>query len=309
MKVLLADDDPLYARVLRSLLAGWGYDVVAVADGSAAWLALSGDQAPRLALLDWVMPGLDGQQVCQELRARPGEWYTYVILLTAKGEKNDLVLGLEAGADDYLVKPFEPAELKARLRTGRRILELQDQLIAAREAMRQQATRDGLTGTCNRLAVLEALGREWHGASREHSPLSILLIDLDDFKRINDTHGHLAGDEVIREAARRMEIALRPYDVLGRYGGEEFLAVLPACDEHSAVRLAERLRARISERPVLHEGEAIPVTGSIGVATSDARGDMSALLHAADQALYRAKALGRNRAEAAPSRFLAAALG
>jgi diguanylate cyclase (GGDEF)-like protein len=221
----------------------------------------------------------------------------YVLLLTARTEKEDLVLAMEAGADDYLTKPFEPQELQVRLRAGRRIVDLQGELIQAREELRHQATHDALTGLWNRSAILDALEREIARALREGKPIGVIMADLDHFKRINDVHGHPAGDEVLREASRRMTAAIRPYDSLGRYGGEEFLAVMPGCDETCSVRAAERLRAALADRSVSLEGEKISVTLSLGIAAvSDPNlAEADRLIKAADEALYRAKESGRNR--------------
>jgi diguanylate cyclase (GGDEF)-like protein len=301
MKILIAEDDLVYRRLLEGTLARWGYAVVAAGDGLEARAVLQADEAPRLAILDWMMPGVDGIDVCREVRRQTDKPYIYVLLLTAKDRKPDLIQGLEAGADDYLVKPFDASELKARLSAGRRIIDLQDQLIAAREALRVQATHDPLTGVWNRAAILEILARELARARRQGAPLGVIMADLDHFKRVNDTRGHLAGDAVLREAAQRLSGALRPYDAIGRYGGEEFLIVLPGCDEARTFALAERLREGLGARPVAFAGEPIPVTISLGTTAYDAASmaEAAALLGTADAALYRAKDAGRNRVERA----------
>ena len=225
--------------------------------------------------------------------------YIYLLLLTSRDENDNMVAGLEAGADDYFSKPFKPLELKARLTVGTRILALQNELIASREAMRVQATRDSLTGVLNRRAILEVLARELHRSNRERRPVTVILTDLDHFKRINDGFGHLAGDAVLSQAAQRLVSATRPYDMVGRYGGEEFIIVLPNCDEPGALRCGERLRELLAREPVPYGADAIPVTGSFGAAVHLGHGpiDSAVLLNSADQALYRAKAGGRNRVE------------
>ena len=242
LKVLAAEDNPVLQSMLRGMLTKWGYEPVIARDGLEAWNILQSDDAPRLAILDWMMPGLDGVEICQRIRAAAREPYVYMVLLTARTESQDLVDGMDAGADDYLTKPFNAHELRVRLRAGSRILELQEQLRPRPRALRMQATHDGLTGLLNRSAILETLTNELDRAGRDGQPLAVLLADVDRFKSVNDTYGHQAGDAVLREAARRMRGAVRRYDAVGRYGGEEFLIVLPGCDGESAQVQAKRVR-------------------------------------------------------------------
>jgi two-component system cell cycle response regulator len=307
VRILIADDDVVSRKMLAALLMTWGYEVSIVSDGVQAWRLLQDAEAPRLAILDGMMPGLDGRQLCRMVRNRQTDTYTYLLLVTAKSAREEIVGGLEAGADDYLIKPFEPLELKARLITGRRILGMQEQLLAAREALRHQALTDSLTGVWNRRAIMDILAQELERSRREGGPLAVVLADLDHFKRINDTCGHLGGDEVLREAARRMKTILRPYDLIGRYGGEEFLIVLPGCSRPNAVKCAERVRACLAAEPVRHQDQSIGMTGSFGVvvfqppAPGESQavqpGELQRLLHAVDGVLYQAKRAGRNRVE------------
>ena len=299
MRVLIAEDDSISRRVLETFLVKWGYEVLVARDGSEAWALLQDESAPTLAILDWMMPGMDGVEICQRVRKRASQPYVYLLLLTAKGGKQDIVEALEGGADDYLTKPFDAAELKARLRAATRILDLQQQLISARDSLRIQATHDPLTGLWNRSGIFEIMRREIERAQREKTSLGVLMTDIDHFKRINDTHGHLAGDAVLREVASRLLHAVRPYDSVGRYGGEEFLIIVPGCNVDSAIRQAERLRGSIGGEPIaLGSGESTLVTLSLGIAaTADLSTDSNLLLQVADAALYRAKRNGRNRIE------------
>jgi two-component system cell cycle response regulator len=306
VKILVAEDDPVSRRLLEVTLSKWGYEVVTCVDGQAAWDALKAPDAPQLVILDWMMPRLDGLQVCRNVRnpaERPAEPYVYIILLTAKSQKTDMVTGLEAGADDYLTKPFDAQELRMRLRAGRRILDLLDELVRAREIMREQARKDSLTQLCTRATVLELLKNELDRSQRDSmdrdAPVSIVLADLDHFKHINDTYGHLAGDAVLRETARRMRDAIRPYDSIGRYGGEEFLLVLSNCDTIGAAALAERLLQAVRKDTIVLAEGPVSVTLSAGVATSGVIQDPETLVGVADAALYRAKRGGRNRVEVA----------
>lgn len=313
MKILIAEDDNVSRRLLEVTLSKWGYEVIACVDGVAAWKVLQAPEAPQLAILDWMMPKMDGVKVCRYVRdpqQRSPEPYIYLILLTAKSQKGDIVEGLEAGADDYLIKPFDMQELRMRLRAGQRIIELLGELTFAREALKERAHHDSLTRLYNRATVLEMLDRELARVSRQReleqeAYVSVILADLDHFKHINDTYGHLAGDAVLRETARRMRDALRPYDSIGRYGGEEFLLVLSGCNATGAAALAERLRIAVNERTIILSEGHVSVTLSAGVTTSKGNHTAEVLVKAADTALYRAKRHGRNRVETSvPSDFI-----
>jgi two-component system, cell cycle response regulator len=301
IRILVAEDDPISRRVLEVFLMKRGFEVVTVSNGTDALEILEKENAPRLALLDWMMPGLEGVQVCQKVRERNAQAYVYILLLTSKSQKEDLLRGLASGADDYVTKPFDPQELHARLRVGMRILDLQDSLIAAREELRFRASHDALTGVANRGTILEALRREHSRQMRAGGSFGIIMLDLDHFKKVNDTYGHPCGDAVLQEAARRMNASVRGYDVVGRYGGEEFLIVVPNADAAATLGLAERIRKTIESTPVATKGGDIRITASLGIAASmdSKRLDSDTVLRLADEALYRAKGRGRNCSEAA----------
>ena len=299
MKVLVADDEPVSRQLLELCLNRWGYEVVVAKDGREAEQILLSPDSPRIAVLDWVMPGIDGLQLCRDIRREKTEPYTYILICTVKRKQADIVAGLEAGADDYITKPFDPAELRMRLRTGARIIYLQEQLICARDALRDQATHDPLTGLWNRAAVLDLLSLELGRSQRQGTKLGVVLVDVDQFKQINDAYGHLVGDQVLRQVAGAMQASVRRYDPVGRYGGEEFLVVLPSCDGPKAMGQAERLRAAIERVRVETPAGPIRPTASFGVAVSDKQlcPDCFDLIRAADEALYHAKRGGRNRVE------------
>ncbi|MHB8410755.1 MAG: GGDEF domain-containing protein [Candidatus Acidiferrales bacterium] len=301
MKILIAEDDPVSRRLLEAFLRKWGYAVVAVAKGDDAWALLEAADPPRLAILDWMMPGIEGAEVCRRVRARSERPYTFMILLTARGQKQSLLDGLKAGADDYLSKPFDAEELRARLQVGERILKMQDELIAARDALHFQATHDALTGVASRRAALEVLVRELARGYRERKPVGIVLADIDHFKEINDKYGHVAGDIVLQEVAQRMSKCTRAYDCVGRHGGEEFLIIFPSSTEDGVLRLAERIRQSMQGAPVQTPEGEIAITASFGVMAIHSTGhdDVNDLLRIVDAALYRAKNAGRNRVESA----------
>jgi two-component system cell cycle response regulator len=296
LKILIADDEALSRRLLEKTLERAGYEVVAVENGRAAARQLCLPDGPRLALLDWVMPELDGPGVCREVRRQQDQSYVYMVLLTSKESKEDIVTGLESGADDYLTKPFNVDELKARLRTGERILHLEGRLVEAREMMRFKATHDALTSIWNRGVIMDLLGRELMRSQREAGCTIVLLGDVDHFKSVNDTHGHLVGDEVLQEIARRLLLSIRSYDFVGRYGGEEFLLVLNNCKPQFAEARAEDIRKIVGNRPIQTLAGPLQITMSFGLLLSDAWGvrPVEELLHEVDSALYAAKAAGRN---------------
>jgi len=300
MQALVVDDSAVYRKLIGDQLRGWGFGVTMAESGSAAWQILEQPDSPKLALLDWVLPDLDGIELCRRIRnARSTGPYVYVILLTSKEGHQNMLEAMEAGADDYLVKPFDEMELKARLLVGKRILDLQEELVSARESMRHAATHDSLTGLMNRGEIVAMLGRELERARREHSPVGVILGDIDHFKKVNDTLGHLFGDEALREVGHRLREQLRIYDGVGRYGGEEFLMVLPNCDLPHAMQRANELREIIASAPVACCGKEKLITMSMGVAISanDGKNDLEALLNHADSGLYAAKESGRNRVE------------
>jgi len=290
MKILIAEDDTasrlLFAATLRKL----GHAVTVVEDGRKAWEAWQKDEYPLL-ISDWMMPHIDGLQLCGMIRREPGLQYTYIILLTALDSKSSYLEGMDAGADDFITKPFDEEQLAARLRVAERILGLHQKLHI-------QATRDHLTGVWNRGAIMDYLQKELERGARQGVCTSVMVADLDHFKRVNDTYGHLTGDEVLQEAARRMSGALRGYDRLGRYGGEEFLITASGCDWSQAMALGERICSSISEEPFYSRSGQIAMTVSVGVAIGYGQvKDANVLIAAADEALYRAKKAGRNRVE------------
>jgi two-component system, cell cycle response regulator len=299
LNVLVAEDDAVSRHILEVRLRSWGYNVRTVVNGVQALDAMQSQDAPTLLLLDWMMPGIDGIELCRRIRAQQMSVYPYILLLTARDAKRDLVIGLEAGADDYLTKPFHADELRARLRTGNRILTLQRELIRAKEQLRFEATHDVLTGIWNRRAIVDFLAQELARAQRDQQPVGVMMVDLDHFKSVNDTYGHAVGDAVLKKVATCLVRSVRSYDWVGRYGGEEFLIVLSNTSLSDVKRRGERLCAAVSGSPMGTEAREIRITVSIGAAVTSAQCPISQdrLLHLADTALYRAKECGRNRVE------------
>jgi len=293
-RILLADDDRVTRRLIQSQLQSWGYDVDVADNGERAWEILNAPEGPRLALIDWMMPGLDGVQVCTRLRASSREGYTYVILLTSKSRPEDLAIGLDAGADDYVVKPFDAIELRARLKVGERVLGFSEALMKANSLLKTMALTDALTGLLNHGASLTRLEEEHARQDRTGHSLTVLMADIDHFKAFNDAYGHEAGDRVLAAVAQAFRGACRPYDVVGRYGGEEFVVLLPGSDLDAGRLLAEKLRMVLETQPFSDVGH---VTCSFGVAEYAPGDNMDALMKKVGRCLYHAKASGRNRDE------------
>jgi two-component system, cell cycle response regulator len=295
LRILIAEDDFTSRTILTAMLEKWGFDPLPVSDGEAAWETMQKPDAPKLAILDWNMPRLDGLEVCRRIRKMKISDPPYVIILTSKGEKLDIVRGLEAGGNDYISKPYDNAELQARIKVGQRMIELQSSLIQAKEAMAHQAMHDPLTGILNRRAILHTVEKEISRAKRSSASLSIGMLDVDHFKQVNDTHGHQVGDDVLCGIIRCIQSCLRDYDYIGRYGGEEFLVIAPGCAGSPAENLYKRLCVRVAQHPIATRDRSISVTVSIGVAEGNGESTVDAILTAADAALYRAKDEGRDR--------------
>jgi two-component system cell cycle response regulator len=304
VKLLVVDDDPDTRRLLAISLGRAGHQIVEADGGEEGWEQYQRERA-RLIILDWMMPGLDGIDLITRIRANEADAYTYIIMLSVLREKPQVVTGLQAGADDYLTKPFDPEELAARVSIGERILKLQERLVASRQSMEKLAMHDTLTGLLNRRAIhdraLAELNRRRRGSA--HAPLSIIMLDIDHFKSINDSYGHDAGDLALQVVADLLTGQLRSYDGLGRWGGEEFLMLLPGTALAEACAVAERIRANLAKaKPALPDGTRVSLSASLGVAAIDESdagpvGEqwLDHLVRAADQALYRAKSRGRNR--------------
>lgn len=288
MKILIAEDDTPSRLVFGAILRKLGYTVTAVGDGREAWRAWQQDHYPLL-ISDWMMPDIDGLELCKMIRAEHSLQYTYIILLTSMDGKGSYLEGMKAGADDFITKPIDEEYLAARLHVAQRIL-------ALHKTLHLQATHDFLTGLWNRGAIMDNLQKELARAERWRTPISVIMVDLDHFKQVNDTYGHSTGDVLLCEAASRICALLRPSDRAGRYGGEEFLIIIPNCARDNALNLAERIRRSISETPVQIHSESISMTISLGVATHIGE-DAASLIDGADKALYRAKKAGRNRIE------------
>jgi len=297
MKLLVADDSKVSRMMLLAITKGWGYEVVLAEDGEQAWEIMQQEDAPQLLLLDWEMPKMNGIEVCERVIKQNSASPAYILLLTSRNSSEDIVEGLSKGASDYLSKPFDSAELKVRLQVGKRMLEMQEKLNNTLEEMTLLASLDMLTGILNRRAIMAALPKEINRIERLSQVLCIGMCDIDHFKKINDTYGHLVGDEVLKEVTQRMKKALREYDLLGRYGGEEFLIITPVANE-KCMPLYQRICQAVSATPIQVEELAIPVTVSCGVTSYSLEADghnMTTLLARADEALYEAKDAGRNQ--------------
>ena len=291
MNVLIAEDDIISCRALEKNLRDWGYRVHVTKNGEEAWEIIK-NGGIRLAIVDWGMPKMNGLELCHKIRNEyqpREEKYLYIILLTGRDLEKDIITGLSAGADDYITKPFSYMELKVRIQNGARIIALQDIQL-------QKANTDSLTQLWNRKKILEILEEELNRNFRENIPLGIIMLDIDNFKTINDTYGHLIGDKVIIEVASRLKKKIRSYDKIGRYGGDELLLILPGLGRQDAKNIAERLRQSVCAEKIQTESGALNITVSLGVSIFDtaSRPSTKKMIEESDLALYMAKGRGRN---------------
>ena len=300
MNVLIAEDDAPSCRILQSLLTKWGYTVTAAADGDEAWRILEETRQESLVILDWMMPGIEGPEIVRRLRAREESDQHYIIIMTSSSSEDAAALALDAGADDFISKPFNSNELRARVAVGNRVILLHQALMdklhkleAASEIISRLAGTDALTGLHNRRSFSEHFTMAASAARRNGYPLSLISIDLDHFKCVNDTLGHNVGDLLLTEFSSLIAGMLRAEDMAARWGGEEFIILLSHSDENAAAALAERIRSSFERTP--NSAAPLPLTASFGVAESRAGEEEKELIKRADLALYRAKNEGRNR--------------
>jgi len=298
LKVLVADDSVIYRKLVEQTLSQEACSVVFARTGREA-ISFFEQEHPSLVITDWEMPDLTGVELCQQIRASSTASYTYIMILTSNAEKANVVKGLSAGADDYLTKPFDQGELLARIRVGRRLIELQREIESKNLLLEELALTDALTGLPNRRAIDGWAARQLSGAARHGFSLWVILADLDHFKSINDTYGHDAGDLVLKGFAEILKSHTRHSDISGRIGGEEFLHVLTHADEASAQLVAGRLRKQLEAEEFHVGGRRVKVTASFGLAGFSGKSapTFAALVKKADTALYRAKKDGRNRVE------------
>jgi two-component system cell cycle response regulator len=302
MRALIADDDPVATAILGTALRSWGLEVTCAADGAAAWKLLADEPAPDLAIIDWMMPGIDGIEICRRIRHHASLTGMYVLLLTSRGGRADLVAGLDAGADDYMVKPIDLEELRARVQVGLRVATLQARLAdrvndlqEASERLARLVSTDVLTGVYTRRTWFELAATEFSRSRRYRRELSLMVMDLDFFKRVNDTFGHEAGDKLLGEFAAMVRRECRQSDVVGRLGGEEFALLAPETTQPAAERLAGRIRDACRSLAVASPLGLIRCSCSSGISAvvwDDE--NIEGTLRRADAALYEAKRSGRD---------------
>ena len=291
MKILIADDDLVSTKILKKNINDWGYGVVTAKNGEAAWQIIITDEI-RLAILDWMMPGIDGVELCRKIRQKFQEGkskYTYIILLTSRDQEEDIIYGLSAGADDYMTKPTNLHELKVRIQNGMRIITLEDDRI-------KLASYDHLTGLWYRYKIVEFLEDELNRGLRENLYTGVIMVDIDGFKRVNDTYGHFVGDEVLCRVTSRLKNQIRRYDKIGRYGGDEILIVLPNCNQKNVKLIGERLRHIVCDKKIKTKSGSLSMSISLGGISSELSPQVSAdcLVKTSDKALFNAKKKGRN---------------
>ncbi len=301
LQVLVVDDSPVYRKLVEHALEGGPYSLLFAKSGREA-LELYARYLPGIVITDWMMPDLSGLDLCQRLRADVHRGYTYIILLTSIAEKDNVVKGLAAGADDYLTKPFDPAELMGRIGVGRRIIDLHRQIDAKNKLLEEMAHSDPLTGLPNRRAIEEWAGRQLRGAARHGFPYWVVLADLDSFKSINDTHGHEGGDALLQKFAEILKTVIRASDICGRLGGDEFLLVITHVEADSINKTVERFREKLAAQKFQIGEEQVTITASFGIAGFHGKEilDFNTLVRRADKALYAAKRAGRNLVKIEP---------
>ena len=288
MKIIVAEDDPVTQLLISETLKKWDYEVLTARNGIEVLRLLSEHDDVQLFLLDWQMPELDGIELCKQLKKTRGLRCNYLIILTSKKSTEYIVQALDSGADDFISKPFSPDELKVRLKVGCRIIDSENNLS-------HQAHHDSLTNVLNHRAIVDVLDQLWSRSVRDGSPLAVLMLDIDYFKRINDNYGHQVGDYALREFCKLVKKELRPYDSLGRYGGEEFTVCLPATEADAALLVAERIRKCIETHPIQYDEISFTMTVSIGVGVfSENQKSHKEVLLEADKSAYAAKSKGRN---------------
>lgn len=298
MSFLIVEDEAVSRLILQRILQNQGYEVLVARDGQEGWEIFQREKKNiYLLVIDWMMPVMNGLELCEKIRKVETSHYVYIIFLSAKREKKDIVKGLKAGADDYLTKPFDEDELLSRISVGLKIIKLEQALKEANQKLYILATLDGLTKILNRRELLNRLKEELSRASRKRTPFYLFMLDIDHFKKVNDRYGHDAGDKVLIEIANRIKSRLRSYDVVGRYGGEEFLIGISKADKEIVKEIAERLRRCICEKPFNINDKSLTVSISIGLAKIEPSRDvdLEAAIRKADAALYKAKQQGRNR--------------
>ena len=299
MKVLIAEDDSANSILLKRLLFRWGFDIQTAFDGVQAWNILQKEDAPAMVILDWMMPGMDGLEVCRRLREQEkgDNGYTYVMMLTSRSDKEDIVAGMEAGADDYLVKPFDKDELRARLLAGQRIIELHSALSAANKRLLILSRLDPLTGALSRNALLGDLDLAMYRALREKTSIGIAMVDFDNLKQFNERFGRDAGDRALQGCIRRISACLRRTDCCGRWGSDEFVVVLPGVSMSLGEKVCRRIQEAVASEEIEIDGQSLKITASQSLAVWDGKTGIDDLINLVEKNLHDSRNKGENRLE------------